>query len=350
MDNKNGVFSELEKVLRGLTGKSLEIGILTGENPKGERISDSENNRRNEALYKELRSYSGARVFPISGNFEGQDENSFITTRVPLEALKQIATKYQQKAFIYGSGRDDNMVFHYMETPNFDEDIDYEAIQVRRTFIYKPNATKDYSYYKGVKFLIPFFDNSYTDVRWQDLSPKDRGEEEPPNGEINKDKGNRPMESISIGKTVELKTPNGNIPVAISNIKDDKVLVYVPGRRAEIWVDKSDLTEIDKGNRPMESTKLDRIKNIIESLRVDEKKQVKIKVKHPGILEVPEDKNFWQMPLKHFVDLVDRKSYAKISKALTNLQTWNENDDPSISAKAKAIHDKLKVKFGKEEK
>lgn len=286
MDNKSGVFSDLEKVLRGLTGKNLEIGIMTAENPKGEKISDAENNKRNEALYRELRNYSGSRVFPISGNFEGLNENSFIVTGIPLETIKQLAKKYQQKAFIYGTGTNDNMQFHYMEAPNFEDNSNYEGIQVRRTFIYKPDATQNYSYYKGVRFLIPFFDDSYTDVRWNDLSPKDRGEE---------------------GQTKE-----------------------------------------NRGIK-MESTRIDRIKNIIENLKIDEEKKVKIKVKHPGVLEIPEDKNFWQMPQKHFVDLVDKKGYAKISKALTNLVTWNKEDDPSIAAKAEAIHNKLKKKFRPEE-
>ena len=48
----------------------------------------------------------------------------------------------------------------------------------------------------------------------------------------------------------------------------------------------------------------------------------KIKTKNPGILEVPEDKKFWQLPLTHYEKLVDKKGYAKIIRALTNLEVW----------------------------
>lgn len=74
----------------------------------------------------------------------------------------------------------------------------------------------------------------------------------------------------------------------------------------------------------------------------------KIKAKNPGILEVPEDKKFWQLPLSHYEKLVDKKGYTKIIRALTNLEVWNKNDDPKISKKASDIADKLKKKYKKE--
>ena len=75
---------------------------------------------------------------------------------------------------------------------------------------------------------------------------------------------------------------------------------------------------------------------------------VKIKTKNPGILEVPEDKNFWDLPLKHYKELVDKKGYAKVIRALTNLEVWNKNDDPDISKKASKIADNLKKFYKKE--
>ena len=74
-----------------------------------------------------------------------------------------------------------------------------------------------------------------------------------------------------------------------------------------------------------------------------------IEVKNSGILEVPEGKKFWQLPLSHYEDLVKRKGYGKIIRALTNLKTWNKNDDKDISSKADSIADKLRKKFRKDE-
>ena len=77
---------------------------------------------------------------------------------------------------------------------------------------------------------------------------------------------------------------------------------------------------------------------------------VKTKTKNPGILEVPEGKNFWDLPLKHYKELVDKKGYAKVIRALTNLEVWNKNDDPDISKKATKIADDLKKFYKKESK
>ena len=76
--------------------------------------------------------------------------------------------------------------------------------------------------------------------------------------------------------------------------------------------------------------------------------ETEIEVKHEGILEIPEDKKFWQMSLKHYKNLVQKKGYAKIIRALTNLEVWNKNDNPDISKKASNIADKLKKEFKEE--
>lgn len=75
-----------------------------------------------------------------------------------------------------------------------------------------------------------------------------------------------------------------------------------------------------------------------------------VEVKHSGILEIPEDKKFWQLPLKHYIDLVNKKGYGKIIRALTNLEVWNKNDNPEISQKASNIANKLKVWWENENK
>ncbi len=75
--------------------------------------------------------------------------------------------------------------------------------------------------------------------------------------------------------------------------------------------------------------------------------KVKIPVKNPGILGVPEGKNFWDLPLSHYEGLVKSKGYKEVIRALTNLVVWNKNDDPDISKKASNISRQLKVKFRK---
>ena len=81
---------------------------------------------------------------------------------------------------------------------------------------------------------------------------------------------------------------------------------------------------------------------LIDYLLESKKPKVKIKVKHPGELEVPEGKHFWQLPIKHYVNLAKRIGYAKVAKALTNLKVWNRKKHPDIAAKADKILTKLK--------
>ena len=50
-----------------------------------------------------------------------------------------------------------------------------------------------------------------------------------------------------------------------------------------------------------------------------------IKIKHPGILEVPEGKNVWQLKKKDVIRLAKKRSRGAISRALNNLLRWNKN-------------------------
>lgn len=289
-DSHKKIFSNIENILRGRTGRNLEIGILTAENEMGNQLSDSENNKRNDLLQHKLSSKS-IRVYPLQGNFGGLDENSFLVVGIPLSELKELAHEFKQQAFIYGNGRDDDMIFHYMEISDDNDESDYESVQIRRTFIYKPNAEDNFSMYKGVKFVVPFFDNDYTDVRWNELSSEERGE--------------------------------------------------IPDNSEEPREEES-----DKDNHESVTT-IARIRNLIESLKIDESK-VKIKVKHSDLLEIPEGKKFYNVPFKHYVELVEKKGYAKVIRALNNISVWHKEEHPEIGNKAEAIMDKLKSKFGKE--
>ena len=84
--------------------------------------------------------------------------------------------------------------------------------------------------------------------------------------------------------------------------------------------------------------------NLLNKLNYLTEQKVDIKVKHPGILEIPEGKKFWQLPLSHYNNLIAKKGYGKIIKALTNLKTWNKNDDPKISERADKIINSLQKK------
>jgi hypothetical protein len=68
---------------------------------------------------------------------------------------------------------------------------------------------------------------------------------------------------------------------------------------------------------------------------------VKIPVKHPGILNVPEGKDVEDLPESHFQNLIKKKGWEEVSKALTNLNTWNKSKDPKLSNWADKMQQKL---------
>ncbi|MEM3827986.1 MAG: hypothetical protein QXP36_02050 [Conexivisphaerales archaeon] len=78
------------------------------------------------------------------------------------------------------------------------------------------------------------------------------------------------------------------------------------------------------------------------------KAKVKIVIKHPGILEVPEGKLFWQLPISHYFTLVEKNGLAPIVRALANIETFNKRKDPDLRDKAHKIIEKLEKKYGKE--
>jgi hypothetical protein len=85
------------------------------------------------------------------------------------------------------------------------------------------------------------------------------------------------------------------------------------------------------------------LKEVLDNI-MNEQDTQDIKVKHSGILDIPENKNFWDMPIKHFNDLMSKKGRAAIMRALTNLERWNKNKNPEISKKARKIIDAVKEK------
>jgi hypothetical protein len=76
--------------------------------------------------------------------------------------------------------------------------------------------------------------------------------------------------------------------------------------------------------------------------------KVKIPVKHPGVLEVPEGKDVESLPYSHFAALVKKKGYGEIAKALTNLIVWNKKKNPPLSKWADGMQNKLHDEFSEE--
>lgn len=80
------------------------------------------------------------------------------------------------------------------------------------------------------------------------------------------------------------------------------------------------------------------VNNYLDELN---EQKVKIPVKHPGVLEVPEGKDVEALPMSHFEDLIKKKGWETVSKALTNLIVWNKKNNPPLSKWADGMQAKL---------
>lgn len=87
----------------------------------------------------------------------------------------------------------------------------------------------------------------------------------------------------------------------------------------------------------------------LKETRVLREQKVKIPVEHPGVLEVPEGKNVEDLPEAHFKALIAKKGWEEISRALTNLHTWNKEKNPTLSAWANKMQETLGKDENKEE-
>ena len=69
-------------------------------------------------------------------------------------------------------------------------------------------------------------------------------------------------------------------------------------------------------------------------------------VESSPVLEVPEGKDVMELPLKHFVKLVQKKGMKQVIRGLTNLEVWFKNKKPSLSAWAKKMKADLRDAVG----
>ena len=121
-----------------------DYAVLTAENPKNARISDTENAARNAELEKELRA-KGYEPVHVEGNnqdVEGQKEHSLFVPNITPEDAAQFGRKYGQQAVLTTEGLHDLEKNTLMPSDNKNILTDDEA---RRQPYYSTVGGKDFS-------------------------------------------------------------------------------------------------------------------------------------------------------------------------------------------------------------
>lgn len=76
-------------------------GVITAHNPMGKKLPDQQNKRANEQLLQYLRN-QGYEPHPVTGNYNGHEEDAFEVSDITLKDLEHIGRKFKQKAVMWG--------------------------------------------------------------------------------------------------------------------------------------------------------------------------------------------------------------------------------------------------------
>ena len=71
----------------------------------------------------------------------------------------------------------------------------------------------------------------------------------------------------------------------------------------------------------------------------------KIKIKHPGITELPTGAwGDWKAGklVEHFISVAKKKGRGPIMRSILNIERWNKNDNKPLSSKARGVINALK--------
>lgn len=112
------------------------------------------------------------------------------------------------------------------------------------------------------------------------------------------------------------------------------------------WLTMQDIEHYEKEMKKVKSSKNESL-SISKTIK---EQKADIEVENPGILEVPEGKNVEDLPIKHFVDIANRKGLSTVTRALNNLQVWNKNKNKSLSKWAGDMIDKVNKRFENQKK
>jgi len=153
-------FSRMLQIMGGLVPSVKTFAIITWENPKGKESPAEYNKQKNKEL-QELLGRGSYGYIKIKGKY-GNYENPFFIMNITRSAAIDLGKEGDQDSVIFGA-------------VNAPEDITFELAymdgrpsEVRHVWTKLDKGTKDYySEYKGRKFVIPFFDSAFSDVKFK---------------------------------------------------------------------------------------------------------------------------------------------------------------------------------------
>lgn len=162
------------------------------------------------------------------------------------------------------------------------------------------------------------------------------------NGQFNEEKVNvdsiiKELES-GFGETPESKTKVLQLFKGLIFSDEEKAKKYMKALDKATTQISKDMTEKKKESY-LDSDKS--VQEYLEEKITEADPAPDIQAKNVGILNIPKDKDFSDMPIKHFIDLAKSKGKGPIAKAINNIARWQKNKAPDVAKKASDLMTKL---------
>lgn len=173
---ERSAYDRVIKALTGSRGQINSVGIMTAQNPNGEKESEEFNQRQNEKLIAYLR-YMNLGHYRIGGKFLGTIEESFVINNISKETMIKLGKHFGQESIIWGERLGpDEFLFYYIDSASGESPTEPVSMVLTDP---DPEVTSRKDMYSTVgkgkktkKFVIPFFEDGYAH-----RSPKPSGNE-----------------------------------------------------------------------------------------------------------------------------------------------------------------------------
>jgi hypothetical protein len=183
---KAATFSRIKAMLWGVVEGMDSVGIFTSFNPMSKPQTPEVNRELYDRLKKDLMK-RGLGYIPVEGLFEGNREKSFLVPHISREEIVELGIKYQQSSVVWGHREGPLLALDFINTESgVGETVDTRYINQTGEIIKEQEKGEEkYSIYKRdpstrkkereygpghtkpveKKFLIPFFEPEYENVR-----------------------------------------------------------------------------------------------------------------------------------------------------------------------------------------
>lgn len=165
--------SKLKKTMNGMAEGIHSFGIMTAENPMGEKTSSEENNKRQNELKEYLRSSLLQYIF-VKGKY-GNLENPFVILNINKDELLHLGEKFKQESVIFARNYFDYVEFQYWQQKG---NGNFDLLDTSDYYVNLENPEDFYTYKRTWKFNIPFsifesmnqiYANEYRDLSEENL-------------------------------------------------------------------------------------------------------------------------------------------------------------------------------------